>query len=322
MEKRQSKNVFDFLALSGERLKGKFWDALVGTVVFLTPFFLLIVLALSLSIKISWYFAFSAILLMVIWGPMEIGLIKFYNDLIDGKETSPFRVFSGFTSLEVWKVIYLGVVLILGYVLGTALLIFPLFIVISLFSMVFFFYEKHQYKSPVEGLKVCAKNMSNNIGNMFAYKAIFYFGYLILLGIAALVTYLLISWGTTHLIWAIIILCVAALLWLFVYAALTVYYHACNETFFEEVLDYEEKKRARKQAKAEEVKVEEVKEVKPVEVAKPVMVKKPTTAKKPVAQTKSTTAKKPVAKKAPAKPIEKPASIAKRATSAKKTTSK
>ena len=105
----------------------------------------------------------------------------------------------------------------------------------------------------------------------------------------------------TNLALAIVFGVCGAIVFLFLYTLITVYYHACNETFFEDMIIHKKNVDAKKETKTVEAPAakEEVVEEAPVaeETAAPAKAAPKKTAAKKAPAKKTTAAKKSTAKK-------------------------
>lgn len=294
-----SRNSLDLIETAGKSLKGKFGKAFLATLILVAP-----IMACIFSV----YLIPVAVLL---YGVLQTGYIRYMRALLDGQQTSYKMIFSEFTNpgLE----ILLGTMMVCMFVLGGVLVVIPGIVLVGFYSMALYFAEKNKSVTPIEALKQSRQHMRKNITNLFAYKVLYWLGYVVLIiiamagGIASLKL-----WGEYTAASVIIFLVdfvVVTLLW----ALISTYYNATTELFFRELLVYsgETKEEAKEVVAPVEEKVEEVEE-------KP--VKKQTTKKTTVAKAvpaKKTGTKTTAAAKATTKPATK-ATTAKTSKSAEK----
>lgn len=262
-----SKNGMDLIKISAGKLKGKFGKAFVGTLVAFAP---LLVLALA----VPYYVGFA--LAVLLFGVMQTGYIRFMRALINGENPSLKVIYSEIKTG--WLETFLGTVMIIMFLLGGVLFIVPGVVLYGFFGMALFVAEKERSSSLSAALKSTKDKMNKNIVSMFSYKLFFWIFYLILFA-GVLLGYLgVMALADTNLILAILVAVVGVLVLVVLYSILNAYYHAANETFFQEVLYYEEKTKASRkkvnvvaEAKAEEVEPKvEVKEEVKTTPAKPV----------------------------------------------------
>jgi hypothetical protein len=132
------------------------------------------------------------------------------------------------------------------YILGGVLWMVPAGFAISAFSMVMFFLQKYEYPKLRTAMAECAKKMIGNRLAMFSYKLIFYLVYgmlFVVAGACLMLVYMLLA--ESLLISWIVSMC-GAIVFIFLYTMVTVYFHSSNQIFFEDVLSRDEKKRQRK----------------------------------------------------------------------------
>ena len=277
-----SKNSMDFIKASGEKVKGKFGKAFLGTLIMVAPLMLCVFSVYALPLAILFF------------GVFDTGYIRFMKALINGENPSYKLIFSEFKTP--WVEIFLGAIMLCMFVVGTVLAIIPGVILIAYYSMSLFVAEHDKINDVGLALKESSKKMNGNISSMFAYKTFFWLFYIILLFISVILGVLGLKLWADHAVLTIIIIALDYLFTTVVWSVITVFYHTANQVFFAETLTYQEIKKSRKasqkveiinEAKEEEVKVET--EEKVVE-EEPKTATAPKTAKKPA--TKSTTTKK------------------------------
>lgn len=291
-----SKNSMDFIKVAGEKIKGKFGKAFLGTLMMVAPLMLCVFTVYALPLAILFF------------GVFETGYIRFMRALIAGENPSYKLIFSEFKTP--WLEIFLGTIMIIMFALGTILAIIPGAILIAYYSMALFVAEKDKIADAGVALKETSKKMNGNIAGMFAYKTFFWVFYIVAFFVGLIIALCAVKLWNTHLVYSLLILladyCLITILW----SVITVYYHTANELFFVEMLTYNEIKKTRKANKVVEI-INEVNEEEKVET-KPVVDEKVEVAEQPV----KTPAKKTTTKKASAT-AEQPAT---RKTTNKKTT--
>ncbi len=327
MEKT-SKHIGDLFMIAGRKFKENFWNAMSGVIVFLSPFFVVVALQILLYRHLGAIStAFGWLFIVAFANVMVVGLIAFFNELFDGKNPSPLRVFSGFASPSFSLILFLGISMFVLYIVGTVLLIVPAFLLVANFSMVFFFVEKYEYMDVAQALSTCRKQMIGNRASMVIYKLLYYIVYALLIFVVLLfANHVIIPLVSATTVWSILLVVLSVVVILLLFALLTAHFHITNHVYFEEVLAYNVKK-VKKAVKTEEVKTETVAEEKPAPAkvetaekpaAKPA-AKKETTPANIAAKPKAATAAKPKTATA-AKPAT--TTAAKPKTAAKPTTKK
>ena len=251
-----SKNSMDFIKVAGEKVKGKFGKAFLGTLMMVAPLMLCVFTVYALPLAILFF------------GVFETGYIRFMRALINGENPSYKLIFSEFKAP--WLEIFLGTIMICMFALGTVLAIIPGAILIAYYSMSLFVAEKEGIKDAGVALKETSKKMNGNIAGMFAYKTLFWVFYIITFFLGLIVALFATKLWADHLVIALLVLLADYLVIAVLWSIITVFYHTANELFFAEVLTYEEIKKARKASKKVEIisetKEAEKEEVKPVEV--------------------------------------------------------
>ena len=251
-----SKNSMDFIKVAGEKVKGKFGKAFLGTLMMVAPLMLCVFTVYALPLAILFF------------GVFETGYIRFMRALINGENPSYKLIFSEFKAP--WLEIFLGTIMICMFALGTVLAIIPGAILIAYYSMSLFVAEKEGIKDAGVALKETSKKMNGNIAGMFAYKTLFWVFYIITFFLGLIVALFATKLWADHLVIALLVLLADYLVITVLWSIITVFYHTANELFFAEVLTYEEIKKARKASKKVEIisetKEAEKEEVKPVEV--------------------------------------------------------
>ncbi len=251
-----SKNSMDFIKVAGEKVKGKFGKAFLGTLMMVAPLMLCVFTVYALPLAILFF------------GVFETGYIRFMRALINGENPSYKLIFSEFKAP--WLEIFLGTIMICMFALGTVLAIIPGAILIAYYSMSLFVAEKEGIKDAGVALKETSKKMNGNIAGMFAYKTLFWVFYIITFFLGLIVALFATKLWADHLVIALLVLLADYLIIAVLWSIITVFYHTANELFFAEVLTYEEIKKARKASKKVEIisetKEAEKEEVKPKEV--------------------------------------------------------
>ncbi len=262
MERKESRNGLELIKFGAIRLKGNFSALFMGTFAMVTPLVLVFLVPYLISrfTDITWIMSIGVVLFAILVGPIQMGYIKYFNETIDGKQPKLSRVYSEFKfSPTTLRTIYIALILIVLYIVGGILWIVPAGFAISFFSMTLFFLEKYKYHKLSDAMTDCARQMIGNRLAMFSYKLIFYFVYALLFGIGALCIALIFILASDSMIVSYIVTLCSVIIFIFMYSMVTVYYHSCNQIFFEDTLMYNERKRAKLQkSKVDNVKVESV----------------------------------------------------------------
>ena len=172
--------------------------------------------------------------------------------------------------------------------------------------MIFYVMEYYEITTFRKSFYTTAVLMLGNRILMFSYKLLFYLIYGVLITLGVICGFLVYSMMATNLALAIVFGVCGAIVFLFLYTLITVYYHACNETFFEDMIIHKKNVDAKKESKTVEA-----------PAAKEEVVEEAPVAEETAAPAKKAAPKKTAAKKAPAK---KTTTTAAKKTTAKKTT--
>lgn len=246
MERKEAANGLQLIKFASIKLRGKFSAVFMGTLAMTTPLILILFMSALFSILFAqaWILSIGVVLFAILVGPLQIGHIKYFNDVLDGKQPRLSVVYSQLRiNIFTLRTIYISLLLILMYLLGGVLWIMPAGFAISFYSMVLFFLEKFEYPRLSQAMNECSKKMIGNRLAMFSYKLIFYFVYFMILMVAFLFLMLIYKLSMENLIICWIIALCAAIVIIFIYTLITVYFHSSNQIFFEDVLTRDEKKR-------------------------------------------------------------------------------
>lgn len=248
MERKESRNGLELIKFGAIRLRGNFGALFMGAFAMVTPLALVFLVPYLISrfTEITWIMSIGLVLFALMVGPMQMGYIKYFNETIDGKQPKLTSVYSQFKpNIFTLRTIYIALILIVLYIIGGILWIIPAGIAVAFFSMTLFFLEKYQYHKLSDAMTDCARQMIGNRLAMFSYKLIFYFVYALLFGIGALcIGLIFVLAGESMIVSYIVTLC-SVIIFIFMYSMVTVYYHSCNQIFFEDTLMYNERKRTR-----------------------------------------------------------------------------
>ena len=248
MERKESRNGLELIKFGAIRLKGNFGALFLGSLAMVTPLVLVFLVPYLISrfTDISWIMSIGIVIFAVLVGPMQVGYIKYFNDTIDGKQPKLSIVYSELKfSVFTLRTVYITLILFVLYILGGILWIVPAGFAVSFFSMTLFFLEKYKYNKLSDAMTDCARQMVGNRLAMFSYKLIFYFIYLLLFGIGALCLALIFVLASDSMLVSYIVTLCSVIVFIFMYAMVTVYYHSCNQIFFEDTLIHNERKKSK-----------------------------------------------------------------------------
>jgi len=297
----------EFFANTKARFKGKLGQAFLATLISVLPFAAIIFAAAWLTQLVHGLFGIILILAIVLFGNMQVGHIKFIRKLNEGDEAPSIKLlFSGFTGKNMIMYTFLGIIVFLIYLFSGILLFVPLLFAIGSYSMVFYFVEHHDYDHYLDALSTSAKQMKRHRVNMYAYKLWFYLAYILSLALFLFLLLCVDQIATVSV--SIMLMVVLHVLLYLLFSFITTIYSLCNFNYFIEVLDYNDRKRAKAMPEVKEtvkkeeelvkVSAEEQKVEKPaVKKAAPKTTTKTTTAKTTTAKKTTATKAKPAAKK-------------------------
>lgn len=267
MDRKEAANGLQLIKIACLKLKGNFSALYMGAMAMTTPLILVafMTILMSMLFEVGWIVPIGIAIFMILAGPLQVGYIKYFNAVLDRKQPRISLVysqlrFSGFTI----RTIYISTLLFMMYVIGGILFMIPACFAISFFSMTLFFLEKFEYTRLSVAMKESAKKMVSNRLAMFAYKLIFYFIYFMLFIVGGLCLLLVNTLAMENLAISWVVAMCATVIFIFMYTLITVYFHSCNQIFFEDVLSRDEKKRASK-VKSMVNTTEQLTEVKDVE---------------------------------------------------------
>lgn len=282
MERKESAHGLQLIHYGAIALKGRFSQLFMGTFAMVTPLALIVLVPAILAMLLGqgYIFSIGVILFAIFVGPIQMGYIKFFNMALNGEQPKISVIYSQLKfNVKTLRCIYISMLLLLMYIVGGILWIVPAGFAISFFSMVLFFLEKYDYDRLSVAMKECARHMIGNRLALFSYKIAFYFVYFALFIIGGLLMALVYTLLAESVIISWLIAVCSSIIFIFLYSMITVYFHSCNQIFFEDTLMYEERrqnkklqeKKLREEKKkaleeklssAEETKKEEVKEAK------------------------------------------------------------
>ena len=248
MDRKESKNGLELIKYASIRLKGNFSALFLGALAMVTPLTLVFLVPFIISIltETSWIMSIGIVIFAIFVGPLQMGYIKYFNETIDGKQPKISRVYSQIRfSIFTLRTIYIALILLILYIIGGILWIVPAGFAISFYSMTLFFLEKYNYERLSGAMNDCAKQMIGNRLAMFSYKLIFYLIYFFVFVVGALCLALVFLLAMDSLIVSWIVAVCSTIVFIFMYTMITVYYHSCNQIFFEDVLKYQERKRTK-----------------------------------------------------------------------------
>lgn len=245
MDRQESTNGLQLIKFGAIKLRGHFSSLFMGAFAMCTPLILVLGIPALLAMLLDkfWIFTIGVLLFVIMAGPLQIGYIKYFNGTIKGEQPKISSIYSHFRfNVNTLKYIYFVGILFILYVLGFVLWIVPAGFAISFYSMVLFFQEKFEYPRFSSAFKDCSRKMLGNRLAMFSYKLIFYFVYFLLFCIAGLGLCLIYTLSLDSILLSYIVTICIMIIFIFLYTMITVYYHSCNQIFFEDTLMYHERK--------------------------------------------------------------------------------
>lgn len=249
MERKECANGLQLIRVACIKLKGHFSAVFMGALAMTTPLILDMFLGILCSIFTGtiWPFTVALMLFVVFVAPLQMGYIKYFNNVLAGNQPKIIEVFSYIRfSFMTLRAIYISGILMVMYIVGGVLWLMPAGFAISAFSMVLFFLQKYEYPKLRTAMWQCATKMMGNRLAMFAYKLIFYIVYGMLFVVAALCVGLIYTLFLESFFVSWIVAMCSAIVFIFMYTFVTVYFHSSNQIFFEDVLSRDEKKRQRR----------------------------------------------------------------------------
>ena len=254
MDRKESRNGLELIKYGAIRLRGNFSALFMGALAMVTPLTLVFLIPYLIArfTDTLWVMSIGIALFAILVGPLQIGYIRYFNETIDGNQPRLSRVYSCLNfSIFTLRTIYIALILMVIYIVGGILWIIPGCFAVSFYSMTLFFLEKYKYPRLSEAMNDCSKQMIGNRLAMFSYKLIFYLVYLLLFGMGALCLGLVFILAEDSLLVSYVVALCSTIVFIFMYTMVTVYYHSCNQIFFEDTLMYNERKRARLQREKE-----------------------------------------------------------------------
>ena len=250
MERKECANGLQLIKVAAIKLKGHFSAVFIGALAMTTPLILTLFFGILMTsmFGISWVLPVSIVIFAALVAPLQMGYIKYFNNVLDGHQPRISEVYSYITKPRgiTLRSIYIACILMVMYLIGGVLWIMPAGFAVSFFSMVLFFLQKFETPRLRTVMMECATKMCGNRLAMFSYKLIFYLVYGMLFVVAGLMLVLIYTLLMDSLIisWLVAVCC--AIVFIFLYTFVTVYFHSSNQIFFEDVLSRDEKKRQRK----------------------------------------------------------------------------
>lgn len=251
MERKISRNGLELVKYGAIRLKGNFSALFMGTFAMVTPLVLMILLPSIVAMLTStlWIASIGIVLFAIFVGPLQYGYIKYFNEVIEGKQPTIFRVYSQIRfNVVTIRTMYISMLLLIMYIFGGVLWIVPAGLAISFYSMSLFFYERFANERLTKAMHECAKHMVGNRLAMFSYKLIFYLVYFMLFIVAGFCLGLVYILAIDSMFVSWIVAVCSTVIFIFLYTMVTVYFHSCNQIFFEDTLMVAEKKRNKRNA--------------------------------------------------------------------------
>ena len=249
MDRKECANGLQLIKVAAIKLRGKFSAVFVGALAMTTPLILFLFIGALMTILFGsgWMLTVGIVLFVVFVGPLQMGYIGYFNNVLDGKQPRVREVYSHIRlDVDTLRMVIIASSLTAMYIIGGVIWMIPAGFAVSFFSMTFFFMHKLDHKRMTVAMRECATKMIGNRLAMFSYKLIFYIVYFMLFVVAGLFMLLIYTLAIENLIISWIVSVCSALVFIFMYTFVTVYFHSCNQIFFEDVLSRHEKKRQRK----------------------------------------------------------------------------
>lgn len=249
MERKEAANGLQLIKLASIKLKGHFSALFMGTLAMTTPLVLILFMSALMTIlfNVGWILPIGVVLFVILVGPLQVGYIKYFNGVLDGKQPRIGVVYSQLRfNIFTLRTIYISGILMVIYLVGGVLWIVPAGFAVSFYSMTLFFLEKYEYPRLSMAMNECSHKMIGNRLAMFSYKLIFYFVYFMLFILAFAFIVLVDTLASENLLISWLIAVCSALVFIFLYTLVTVYFHSSNQIFFEDVLARDERKRMAK----------------------------------------------------------------------------
>ena len=249
MERKECANGLQLIKVAAKKLRGNFSAVFMGAFAMTTPLILSLFLGILLSILFnsSIPFTIGLVLFVVFVAPLQMGYMKYFNNVLDGKQPRISEVYSYVKfSAHTLRAIYISGLLMIMYIIGGVLWLVPAGFAISFYSMTLFFLQKFEYPRMTVAMKECSKMMIGNRLAMFSYKLIFYLVYMMLFVVAGLCFALIYTLLVDSFMISWLVAVCSAIVFIFMYTMVTVYFHSCNQIFFEDVLTRNEKRKRSK----------------------------------------------------------------------------
>ncbi|MBQ7352241.1 MAG: hypothetical protein IJW59_05240 [Clostridia bacterium] len=249
MERKECANGLQLIKIACMKLKGKFSAMFIGALAMTTPLILLLYVPalMSMLFETGWIVTVGVVLFAILVAPLQMGYIKYFNNVMDGNQPRISEVYSylRFSAITL-RSIYISGLLIVMYLVGGILWMVPAGFAVSAYSMTLFFLQKFEYPRLSQAMNECSKKMMGNRLAMFSYKLIFYLVYFMLFVLCGLFFALIhnLSFDSFVISWLVAVC--SAIVFIFLYTMVTVYFHSSNQIFFEDVLSRDEKKRQAK----------------------------------------------------------------------------
>lgn len=256
MERKECPTGLQIIKCAGIKLKGNFSSLFMGAFAMCTPLILVLFLTslFAMLFEALWVLSIGVVLFIIFVGPLQVGYIKYFNSVLDGNQPKISLVYSQIRfSVFTLRTIYISGLLLIMYVIGGVLWLVPAGFAVSAYSMTLFFLEKFEYPRLSLAMNECSKKMIGNRLKMFSYKFIFYIMYMILFAIGLLCFVLVYSLSLESLIISWIVSLCSVIVFIFLYTYVTVYFHTCNQIFFEDILARDERIKTEKATESKKI---------------------------------------------------------------------
>ena len=145
MERKECANGLQLIKVAAIKLKGNFSALFMGAFAMTTPLILVLFVASLMTMLFgnAWILAVGVILFAIFVAPLQMGYIKYFNNVLDGNQPRIREVYSYISvSPLTLRSIYISGLLMIMYIIGGIFWLVPAGFAISAFSMTLFFLQK------------------------------------------------------------------------------------------------------------------------------------------------------------------------------------
>ena len=96
MERKECANGLQLIKVAAKKLKGKFSAVFMGAFAMTTPLILVLFVAtlMTLLFETGWMVVVGVVLFTIFVGPLQMGYIKYFNNVLDGNQPRISEVYS------------------------------------------------------------------------------------------------------------------------------------------------------------------------------------------------------------------------------------